>query len=106
MRQSANPRACRRDDLRPVERGDHRLPLEVTYPGILAPTRGPIRSDCSRRIDADVSSVVRGLTVTGKPNVQVSDQRAAEMLTDDARFAATPATTPDIHAYPDEAEVE
>ena len=33
-------------------------------------------------IDAEVSSVVRGLTITSKPNVQITDQRAVEMLTD------------------------
>jgi predicted nucleic acid-binding protein len=33
-------------------------------------------------IDAEVSSVVRGLTTTTKPNVKITDQRATEMLTD------------------------
>ena len=33
-------------------------------------------------IDAEVASVVRGLTITSKPNVQISVQRAVEMLTD------------------------
>jgi len=41
-------------------------------------------------IDAQVSSVVRGLTIAGKPNVQISDQRAVEMLTDDATFRSHP----------------
>jgi predicted nucleic acid-binding protein len=103
-------------------------------------------------IDADVSSVVRGLTITSKPNVQITDQRAVEMLTDytglrivrcpmqplqrrvfelrhnltaydamyvalaealdillltdDAKFAATPGHNADIHVYPDSAEDE
>jgi predicted nucleic acid-binding protein len=33
-------------------------------------------------IDAEVSSVVRGLTITTKPNVQITAERAHEMLTD------------------------
>lgn len=33
-------------------------------------------------IDAEVLSVIRGLNITTKPNVQITDQRAAEMLTD------------------------
>ena len=103
-------------------------------------------------IDAEVSSVVRGLTITTKPNVQITDQRAVEMLidyaglrivrypmqplqrrafelrhnitaydamyvalaealdvhllTDDAKFAATPGNNAGIHIYPDSAEDE
>lgn len=103
-------------------------------------------------IDAEVSSVVRGLTITSKPNVQITDQRAVEMLTDyaglrivrypmqplqrrvfelrhnltaydamyvalaeaidiqlltdDAKFAATPGHHADIDHYADSAEVE
>ena len=33
-------------------------------------------------IDAEVSSVVRGLSITTKPNVQITAERAHEMLTD------------------------
>jgi predicted nucleic acid-binding protein len=33
-------------------------------------------------IDAEVSSVVRGLTITTKPNVQITAERALQMLTD------------------------
>lgn len=33
-------------------------------------------------IDAEVSSVVRGLTITGKPNVQITTARAVQMLAD------------------------
>jgi predicted nucleic acid-binding protein len=33
-------------------------------------------------IDAEVSSVVRGLTITTKPNVQITADRAHQMLTD------------------------
>jgi predicted nucleic acid-binding protein len=33
-------------------------------------------------IDAEVSSVVRGLTITAKPNVRISPVRAEEMLSD------------------------
>jgi predicted nucleic acid-binding protein len=33
-------------------------------------------------IDAEVSSVVRGLTITTKPNVQITADRAQQMLTD------------------------
>jgi predicted nucleic acid-binding protein len=33
-------------------------------------------------IDAEVSSVVRGLTITSKPNVQITDERAVQMLAD------------------------
>jgi predicted nucleic acid-binding protein len=103
-------------------------------------------------IDAEVSSVVRGLTITTKPNVQITDQRATEMLTDyaglrivrypmqplqrrvfalrhnltaydamyvalaealdvhlltdDGKFAATPAHNAEIHVYPDWADDE
>jgi predicted nucleic acid-binding protein len=103
-------------------------------------------------IDAEVSSVVRGLTITSKPNVQITDQRAVGMLTDyaglrivrypmqplqrrvfelrhnltaydamyvalaealdvrvltdDAKFAATPGHNADIHVYPDSTEDE
>ncbi len=103
-------------------------------------------------IDSEVSSVVRGLTITSKPNVQITDQRAMEMLTDygglrivrypvqplqrrvfelrhnltaydatyvalaealgvhlltdDAKFAATPGHNADIHIYPDSTEDE
>jgi predicted nucleic acid-binding protein len=35
-------------------------------------------------IDAEVSSVIRGLNITTKPNVKITDQRASEMLTDHA----------------------
>ncbi len=33
-------------------------------------------------IDAEVSSVVRGLTITTKPNVHITPDRAEQMLTD------------------------
>ena len=33
-------------------------------------------------IDAEVSSVVRGLSITTKPNVQITNERAQQMLTD------------------------
>lgn len=33
-------------------------------------------------IDAEVSSVVRGLTITTKPNVRITRERAEQMLTD------------------------
>lgn len=33
-------------------------------------------------IDAEVSSVVRGLTITTKPNVRIATERAEQMLTD------------------------
>lgn len=33
-------------------------------------------------IDAEVSSVVRGLAITSKPNVRITAERAGEMLTD------------------------
>ena len=33
-------------------------------------------------IDAEVSSVVRGLTITSKPNVRVTTERAQQMLSD------------------------
>jgi predicted nucleic acid-binding protein len=33
-------------------------------------------------IDAEVASVIRGLNITTKPNVKITDQRATEMLTD------------------------
>lgn len=33
-------------------------------------------------IDAEVSSVVRGLAITSKPNVHITAQRAEQMLTD------------------------
>jgi predicted nucleic acid-binding protein len=33
-------------------------------------------------VDAEVSSVVRGLTITTKPNVQITAGRALQMLTD------------------------
>jgi predicted nucleic acid-binding protein len=33
-------------------------------------------------IDAEISSVVRGLSMTSKPEVQISAERAREMLTD------------------------
>jgi predicted nucleic acid-binding protein len=33
-------------------------------------------------IDAEVSSVVRGLNITTKPNVQITSERAQQMLTD------------------------
>ena len=33
-------------------------------------------------IDAEVSSVVRGMAITTKPNVRITSGRAAEMLTD------------------------
>lgn len=103
-------------------------------------------------IDAEVSSVVRGLSITSKPNVRITDQRAMQMLTDyaglrivrypmqplqrrvfelrhdltaydamyvalaetlelrlltdDAKFAATPGHHGDIHVYPDPIENE
>lgn len=33
-------------------------------------------------IDAEISSVVRGLTITAKPNVRISPDRAEQMLAD------------------------
>lgn len=33
-------------------------------------------------IDAEVSSVVRGLTITTKPNIRIAAERAEQMLTD------------------------
>ena len=33
-------------------------------------------------IDAEISSVVRGLTITAKPNVRISPDRAGQMLAD------------------------
>ena len=35
-------------------------------------------------IDAEISSVVRGLTITAKPNVRITPDRAEQMLADSA----------------------
>lgn len=40
-------------------------------------------------IDAEVSSVVRGLAITSKPNVRITADRAVQMLTDYAGLRIT-----------------